>query len=71
MAKYKVNLIFEDGSEEEQDEIFDTYEEAEDHAQYLCDCYYVGVDTLNMSNPDENPETSDDVNVDYEIIEID
>ncbi len=67
MAKYKV--IFEG---EEDDEIFDTEEEAEEYALYMCSCSRTGAETLHWSNPgdyefDENlwedPE--------YEIIEID
>ena len=46
MSKYKV--IF-DGYEE--DEIFDSYEEAKDYALYLQSCSRTGAQTLHWSNP--------------------
>ena len=66
MSKFKI--VF-DG--EECDEIFNTEEEAEDHALYLSSCSREGAEILHMSNPgdyDYDEETYDDP--DYEIIEI-
>ena len=57
---------------EECDEIFDTEEDAEDHALYLSSCNREGAEILHMSNPgdyDYDEETYEDP--DYEIIEID
>ena len=67
MSKYKI--IF---NGEEQDEIYDTVEEAEEEALYLSSCADEGAEILHMSNPgdydyDENDWQDDD----YEIIEID
>ena len=45
MAKYKI--LFEG---EEEDDVFDTYEEAEEHALYLVSCYHTGGEILEMSN---------------------
>ena len=67
MSKFKI--IF-DG--EECDEIFDTEEEAEDHALYLNSCSREGAEILHMSNSGDynyDEETYEDP--DYEIIEID
>ena len=64
MAKYKV--LFND---ELEDEVFDTEEEAEEHALYLVSCTQLGAEILHMSNPGDYDE--DDYEVDYEIIEID
>ena len=64
MAKYKV--LFND---ELEDEVFDTEEEAEEHALYLVSCTKLGAEILHMSNPGDYDE--DDYEVDYEIIEID
>lgn len=67
MSKFKI--VF-DG--EECDEIFDTEEDAEDHALYLSSCSREGAEILHMSNPgdyDYDEETYEDP--DYEIIEID
>ena len=67
MTKYKV--VF-DG--EEDDEIFDTYEQAEEHALYLCSCTRQGAETLNMSNPgDYEYDEENWENPEYEIIETD
>ena len=57
---------------EECDEIFDTEEDAEDHALYLSSCSREGAEILHMSNPgdyDYDEQTYEDP--EYEIIEID
>lgn len=66
MNKYKI--IFEN---EEQDEIFDSEEEAEDYALYLISCTKQGAEILNMSNPRDyefDEENWEDPT--YEIIEF-
>lgn len=66
MAKYKV--IF-DG--EEEDEIFNSEEEAEEYALYLCSCTNSGAEILHMSNPGDYDYDEDSFeDPDYEIIEI-
>lgn len=69
MSKYKIVMIYSDGTEEEQDEVFETESEAEDYACYLCGCYHEGAEILNMSNPGDYPLDEDD-DVDFEIIEV-
>lgn len=65
MATYKV--IF-DG--EELEEVFDTEEEAEDHALYLCSCTRTGAEILHLSNPGDYDYDEDTFeSPDYEIIE--
>lgn len=64
MSKWKV--IF--GGEEE-DEVFDTEEDAEDYAMYLSGCAAEGAEILHLSNPGDYDE--DDYDDDYEIIEVD
>lgn len=67
MTKYKI--VF-DG--EEDDEIFDTYEQAEERALYLCSCTQQGAEILNMSNPgDYEYDEENWENPEYQIIEID
>ena len=67
MAKYKI--IF-DG--EEQDEVFDTEEEANDYALYLCSCAQTGAEIINLSNPGDYDYDEDSFEYpDYEIIEED
>lgn len=63
MEKYKV--LFND---ELQDEVFDTEEEAEEHALYLCSCAREGAEILHMSNPGDYDE--DDYETEYEIVEV-
>lgn len=66
MAKYKV--IF-DG--EEEDEIFNSEEEAEEYALYLFSCTNSGAEILHMSNPGDYDYDEDSFeDPDYEIIEI-
>ena len=67
MPKYKI--IF-DGEEEE--ELFDTEEDAEEHALYLSSCKRLGSEILHMSNPGDYDYDEDTYeNPEYEIIEID
>lgn len=64
MAKYKI--IFEG---EEQDEVFDTYEDADDYVNELIGCWHEGGEVLQLSNPGDYPYDPDD-EPDYEIVEI-
>lgn len=64
MSKYKI--VFND---EEIDDLFDTEEEAEEHALYLSSCAQLGAEILHMSNPGDYDE--DDYDEEYEIIEVD
>jgi hypothetical protein len=68
MAKYKVIYYYPDGTSEEDDELFDTEEEAKEHGLYMCDCYRVGGEVLNMSNPGDYPLTDDEC--DYEVVKV-
>ena len=66
MTKYKV--IY-DG--EEQDEVFDSEADAEEHAWYLQSCERLGAETLHMSNPGDYEYDEDTfIPSDYEIKEI-
>ena len=51
------------------DEIFDSYEEAEEYAVDCCNAASIGAEILHMSNPGDYPDDSCDM--EYEIIEID
>lgn len=69
MPKYKIIFYGE-----EQDEVFDTEEEAEDYVAYLHSCSRLGAEILNMSNPgdyDYDEDSFEDEDPEYEIIEID
>ncbi|SES91054.1 hypothetical protein SAMN02910413_1215 [Pseudobutyrivibrio sp. C4] len=57
---------------EEQDEVFDTYEAAEEYALYLKGCAREGAEILSMSNPGDYPYDEDSFEEpDYSIIEYD
>lgn len=67
MVKY--GIMF-DG--ELEDELFDTEEEADNYALYLCACTEEGAEILHMSNPGDweyDEDTWEDP--EYEIVEID
>lgn len=67
MTKFKI--VF-DGSE--QDEVFDTAEEADEYALYLCSCAETGAEILHMSNPGDYYYNENDwEDPDFEIIEVD
>ena len=64
MSKYRVEF-----NGELEDEVFDTEEDAEEYALYLCSCAKEGAEILHMSNPGDYD--ADDYETDYEIIEED
>ncbi|MFR6065111.1 MAG: hypothetical protein ACLUH5_03575 [Eubacterium sp.] len=67
MSRFKV--LF-DG--EYEDEVFDTEEDAEEYALYLCSCTREGAEILHMSNPGDYDYDEDNFeDPDYEIVEID
>jgi hypothetical protein len=65
MKKYKI--IFEG---EEEDEVFSSYEQAQEYALYLVSCYHTGGEILELSNPGDYPYDPSD-EPEYEIVEID
>lgn len=67
--KYKVEMHYSDGTIEEDDEIFDTEEEARDHGEYMCSCYSDGAEILNISNPGDYP-LDPDMEADFEVLEV-
>lgn len=66
---WKVLYHYDDGTSEEDDEVFETEEEAEEHGLYMHSCASLGAEILHMSNPGDYPDDDDDL--DYEIIEVD
>ena len=65
MAKYRILM-----EGELQDEVFDTWEEADDYALYLVSCARTGAETLHMSNPGDYDYDEDNYeDPEYEIIE--
>lgn len=64
---FKVLYKYSDGTEEYEDETYDTWDEADEAGQYGCSCYSGGNEILNMSNPGDYPLDED--GCDYEVIE--
>lgn len=68
MTKYKIR--WDDGSEE--DELFDTFDAADEMAMYYQSCEQQGTEILNLSNPGDYPYDEDTFEPrDYDIEEID
>ncbi|TAP28839.1 hypothetical protein EYR88_00635 [Arthrobacter sp. S41] len=61
-------MRYPDGSSEEQDEIFETEQEAENYGLEQCSNYSLGGEVLHMSNPGDYPLEDEDA--DFEIVEI-
>ena len=69
MAQYKVRLISEDGEVHEEDDLYDTEEDAYEYGCYLKSCYFQGQEILHMSNPGDNPEPDYDEEIKIEVVE--
>lgn len=65
---YKVNILLADGSEFEEEPVFDTYEEAEDYGCNWVGDYRLGGEILHAMNPWD--DEIDDEDPDFEILEI-
>ena len=61
-------MKYPDGTEEEEDELFDSEEEAKEYGDYMISCSREGAETLCMSNPGDYP-LEDYEDPDYEVIE--
>jgi len=68
---YKVVMNYPDGTKEEDDEVFETEEEARAHGLEQCNNFVVGGEVLHMSNPGDYPLREDDDDVDFDVIEVD
>ena len=67
MPKFRIKI-----DDELEDDVFDTEEEAEEYAQYLCSCTRQGAEILHMSNPGDYEYDEDTFEEpEYEIIEED
>jgi hypothetical protein len=68
---YKVVMIYPDGTKEEDDEVFETEDQARAYGLEQCDNYVAGGEVLHMSNPGDYPLSEDDDDVDFNVIEVD
>lgn len=71
MAIFQVLMHYPDGTDELEDEVYDSYEAADAAGLDNCSCYVEGGEILNMSNPGDYPLQDDADEVDYEVIEVD
>ena len=69
-TKYKYILHYPDGSDEESEDIYNSYEDAESAALDDVSAYRTGGEVLYYSNPGDYPYDEDD-EVEFDIIEID
>ena len=65
---YKVVMKYPDGTTEEDDEVFDSEADADEHGLYMVSCYRSGGEILNLSNPGDYPLSDEEA--DYELIEV-
>ncbi len=66
MVKYRIKM-----NDEFEDEVFDSEEEAEEYALYLCSCAREGAEIYHMSNPGDYDYDEDDFDEPgYEIVEV-
>lgn len=70
MSKYKVLILYQDGTEEEDEYVYDTYEEAHERGCDILTDFATGAEVLNMSNPGDYPmELMEDP--DFQVIQVD
>lgn len=71
MSKFKIE--FKDADlEEDNDEIFSTYEDAEEQALEICSEMRAGAEDLHMSNPGDYEYSDDDwEDPEFDIVELD
>ncbi|CAB4897613.1 unannotated protein [freshwater metagenome] len=67
---FKVVMKYPDGTTEEEDELFETEEEANEFGLTQCSNYSTGAETLHLSNPGDYPAPDDDEDVDYDVVEV-
>ena len=65
---FRVVFSFQDGSTEEGDEVFDSWEDAEQYAVQWISDYHAGGEVLHLSNPFDYPNDEDE-DVEFDVIE--
>ena len=65
--KYKIIMIYPGEERVEEDELYDSYEEAESVTLDNCSAFHVGGEILELSNPGDYPYDPDE-EANYEII---
>ncbi|MFC7500562.1 hypothetical protein ACOACQ_19135 [Nocardioides sp. CPCC 206347] len=67
---FKAVLKFADGEEVEDDERFETEEEAEEYGLVMLSNYDTGAEVLHMSNPGDYPLDDADTDPDIVVVEV-
>jgi hypothetical protein len=67
---YKVKMQYPDGTTEEEDEVFETREEADAYGLIQCSDYKAGGEVLHLSNPGDYPPPDEVGSAHFEIIEV-
>ena len=68
---YKVVMNYPDGTTHEEDEIFETEEEASAYGLVMCSDYTAGGEVLQlMKTGDYDPELAEDDRADFEVIDV-
>ncbi|HAQ9610157.1 TPA: hypothetical protein IYE65_002920 [Enterococcus faecium] len=67
---FQVVMKFSDGTVEQDDELFDTADEANEYGLTQVSNYRAGAEVLHASNPGDNPLDGDE-EVDFEVVEVD
>lgn len=67
---FKVVMRWPDGTTNEEDEAFETEEEAQAFGAEQCSNYAVGGEVLHLSNPGDYPLKGDEDDVDFDVIEV-
>jgi len=70
MSKFRVVINFSNGDTEELDDLFDSYEDAEQEALEYISNWHAGGEVLELSNPGDYPYEPDN-EPDYDIFEED
>jgi hypothetical protein len=69
-VRYQVVMQYPDGTEERDDEVFDTEAEAKEYGLTMVSNYAAGGEVLHLSNPGDYPEDGGG-DADFEVEEID
>lgn len=69
MTKYKAKFN-ENGLEDYEEELFDSYEEAEEYGYTILSACALGAEILRLSNPGDHPEPDEDEDPAFSVIEV-
>lgn len=67
---FQIVMKYSDGTTEEDDELFETAEEANQYGLTQVSNYRTGGEVLHESNPGDHPLDADDA-ADFQVIEVD